>query len=704
MKEELKERHIKYFKIDGISCQDCINKISSYLWESGFSIFGIDASNHIAWCFIPEGKTPSDFIDTVRKAGYNASAYKSEEGINTNLYNLLILTIPAVYFILSMFIHHDFFHKGIVQLFMASVSLVIGLRLYLAGAISSFLTLRPNMNFLILSGSIAAYIYSVVLLIKGEEHFYFESTSLILAIVSLGHLIEAKLSKSFLPEIEKFLNIGNKNIKKYDNGKINLAPIFSLKPQDKIMVTSGDMIPVDGQIIDGKIEVNVASITGEPYPKILNTGDLVMAGSTVISGQATLIAKDNFINSAYGRILSSIISTQYIKTPVRKLVDKISYYFTYGVLFIGILTVILGFFLGLSFNESLLRGIAVIVVACPCALGIATPIVYALTVKKAIKFGIFIKSPISVEIFPKTKTFLFDKTGTLTSTEFHINKITVLGSFTEKEIVRTVYQVERYSSHPIAKAIIKEIEKKYPEITSLDDNVKIEEIPGKGIVGHTSNGTKITIFRDEMAQNFDALTLLVNINDKPAGKIEIDTPDNPELSDFFKYLKKENVEIKILSGDATQRVKLFAEKYGISEYYGEMLPYQKRKLILELKQKNKDNKIAMIGDGVNDASAMSVVDIGISFGEATELTRSVSSIIIMGSNLKKILLAWNITKYGYHILKLNLFWAFAYNVILIPLAVIGYVSPSLAALAMTFSDITLLFNSFRIVLKKWNFT
>ena len=460
-----------------------------------------------------------------------------------------------------------------------------------------------------------------------------------------------------------------------------------------VLIKTGEQVPQDCKILSGEAEVNEAIITGESVPVFKKQGDILIGGSVLANGTVkcyvTATGKDTVMNG----IVALMKQAQGQKPPMQLLADKISAVFVPMVIGIALLTVIINyFFLHVNFGDSLMRSIAVLVISCPCAMGIATPAAIAVGLGRAAKHGILYTKTDSMELFAQIKQIVFDKTGTLTSGQFKISNFK--SEIEEVDFKKLVYSLEKFSNHPIAKSITEAW--KTSEVLRWQ---KIEEIKGLGMKAIDKEGNIFWIGSTRIDDKIEDKShhLYVTKNSTLIGWIDIADEIRPEARNIINYFKAKGIKTILLSGDNYTKSKQVADELGIDEVIAEQTPQQKLDVIEAL---CKTTPTIMVGDGINDAPALAKATISVSLSAASQLAIQSASVVLMNSGLQKLPIAMQLGKHTYNTIKGNLFWAFFYNIIAIPFAAIGLFTPTVGALLMGLSDVVLAANSLRLNWKK----
>jgi Cu+-exporting ATPase len=467
-----------------------------------------------------------------------------------------------------------------------------------------------------------------------------------------------------------------------------------LKVGDLVLIKSGEHVPMDCKILWGDVNVNESIITGESIPVTKKMKDSLIGGSIIETGtvkaQITAVGEDTVLS----HILKLVQEAQSEKPPVQILADKISAIFVPTVVSIALITLLINFFfVHQSFGNSLLRSIAVLVISCPCAMGLATPAAVAVGLGRAARNGILFKNAKSLEIFKDIKQVVFDKTGTLTTGKFQI--LNFKSELHEDEFKSIVYSLEKYSNHPIAKAITENWRTK----NEIRWN-KIEELKGLGMNAIDKDGNIFVAgsFKtvEELTKD-DSHNIYITKNNSIIGWIDIADEIRPEVKSIIAVLKSKNIKTILLSGDNKIKCEQVAREISIDEFYAEQTPQQKLEKIASL---NTQAPTAMVGDGINDAPALAKATVGISLSDASHVAMQSAQVVLMNHGLKHLPLSLGLGKHTYRTIQGNLFWAFIYNIVAIPVAACGFLSPTFGALIMGLSDVVLAINSVWLNFKK----
>jgi len=703
------------WKVEGMTCSNCALTISKYLKKEGLKDVSVNLIDGDV-SFEPGENGKQEKI----KKGIEGLGYKVIDGQPTTANRQQFLKTPLQKFwfclpftlvlMLHMLPRHpDFLMNPWIQFGLCLPVFIVGMEYFGTSAVKSIRNGMPNMNVLIALGATAAFIYSLIatLMNLGEQYLYYESAATIITLVFLGYWMEdasiastQKALKSLSAEQKVMANI----IAFDDEHKEQIFSVENsqLRVGDLVLIKTGEHVPTDCKILWGECSVNESILTGESLPLEKHAKDSLIGGSIVENGtvkaQVTAVGKETILS----KIVNLAKQAQSEKPPIQQLADKISGIFVPAVLIIAALTLVANYFLfHIPFDRSLMRSIAVLVIACPCAMGLATPAAIAVGLGRAAKNGILFKDAKSLELFKNIQQIVFDKTGTLTTGQFMISDFR-FEIVNEEYFKRISYSLEKFSNHPIAKTITKQWKTCLSGRQAKDEIKwkKIEEIKGIGIKAIDNDDNNYAIGSYKIAENISSEkdhNIYLIKNNELLGWIDVKDEIRPEAKNVINYFISKGIKTYLLSGDSNAKCRQIANELGIDEFYAEQTPEQKLELISKL---NSVAPTAMIGDGINDAAALAKATIGISLSDATEIARQNSQVVLMNSGLQNLPLALGLGRHTFITIKQNLFWAFFYNIIAIPIAAIGLLTPGIAALAMGFSDVILAANSVRLRWKK----
>ncbi|MFZ7145278.1 MAG: heavy metal translocating P-type ATPase [Bacteroidota bacterium] len=703
--------------VEGMDCANCALSITRSLEKSGFNDVTVNFATGEVLFDIVEPAKVDEAVSNIKKLGYfvvkRSDLHHDDQEISLpgNSYTAtknkfliaLVFTLPLF---LHMFIHVKLLHDPYFQLICSLPVIFIGLTHFGKSAFYSVRSGVPNMDVLIVIGSTAAFAYSILGMIIHPEntanYLFFETGATIVTLVLLGNLIEQKSVKqttSALKDLSSLQPAKAKSIS-IQNGKetINEISIEEIKLNDLLLFNSGDRIAVDGQVESGSGITDESMLTGESLPVTKRVGDKMIGGTVLTEGSVRMKVERTTRDSALAKIIELVKIAQNNRPEIQKLGDKISAIFVPAVLLISVITFVVAVFIAdLPLSKALLNSIAVLVISCPCAMGLATPTAVIAGIGRAAKNGILIKGGSTLEQLAKVKTIIFDKTGTLTTGKFRIRKINSTG-MKEDEIKNILFSVESYSSHPIARSIQSELKDFSPTAIKFKN---IQEDKGIGINATTESGDLYSAGSFVMVRHFlsdDEHNIYLLKNNELIATIDIEDEIKPGIKALVSQLKEMGIKSVLLSGDKKNRCEQTAIQCGITEVHSEKLPMEKSKVISEYK---KTGPTAMFGDGINDAPSLAIANVGISISNASDVAIQSSQVILLDKNDLSILLKTiTISRLTYSTIKQNLFWAFFYNTIAIPFAAFGFLSPMIGALSMAFSDVIVIGNSLRLKTRK----
>lgn len=697
------------WKVEGMTCTNCALTINRYLEKEGMKDVKVNFIGGEVSFEMNENKTKDELSKGIADLGYKVvneqqtTNHKQKKLFSNHLQRFLFCLPFTLVLMLHMLPWHiHFLMNPWIQLAICIPVFIVGMGYFGVSAVKSLRRGIPNMNVLIAMGALAAFIYSLTGTIAdlGMDFIFYETTATIITLVFLGEWVEHKAVETTQRELKKLARhqkVMANMIAFDDKHKEVILPVENTKLHvgDLILIKTGEQVPMDCKILWGEVNVNESLLTGESKPIHKIKKDSLIGGSLVTDGtvkaQVTAIGKDTVLSN----ILTLVKQAQGEKPPLQQMADKISAIFVPAVLGIAALTFLINYFaFGISGTSSLMRSIAVLVISCPCAMGLATPAAIAVGLGRAAKNGILFRNAKSLELFKNIKTVVFDKTGTLTKGNF---KVTGFNSMilTEEKFKQVIFSLEKYSNHPLAKAITEEW-----KIIAPVQWKKIEEIKGLGMKAEDSEGNIYILgsYKIAMAHTKEAShTAYLLQNDKLAGWFDMDDEIRTEAKEVISYLHSKNIKTILLSGDSLERTKKIADALGIDKVFAEKTPEEKLLIIEKL---NNEDPVAMVGDGINDAPALAKATIGISMSEATQLAVQSAQVVLMNRGIQHLPLALGLGKHTFITIKGNLFWAFIYNIVAIPIAAVGLLQPGIAALAMGFSDVVLAINSIRLNYKK----
>lgn len=730
------------FKVEGMSCSACANRVERITKK----IDGVESANvnfateKLTVRVDAEKVRYSDIKLAVDKAGFKlikeddevkeASKKKDESKLLLNRFIFsLIFTVPLLIISMGHMVGMPLpsiinpmknpLNFALVQLVLTIPVMVAGYKFYKIGYKNLF-KLSPNMDSLIAIGTSAAVAYGLFAIYKilnGETHYamhlYFESAVVILTLITLGKYLEAVSKGKTSEAIKKLMGLAPKTATIIKNGKEVSIPIEEVIVGDIILVKPGEKLPVDGEIIEGSTSIDESMLTGESIPVEKNIGSTVIGASINKAGfikyKATKVGKD----TALAQIVKLVEEAQGTKAPIAKMADIIAAYFVPTVMALSIIAAVGWLIAGESTVFALTIFISVLVIACPCALGLATPTAIMVGTGKGAENGVLIKGGEALETTYKIDTIVFDKTGTITEGKPKVTDI-ICNGIKEEEVLVLAASAEKGSEHPLGEAIVREAEDRSLEFKSLEH---FKAVPGHGIevtiegkdillgnkklmIENNINIESLHVESDRLATE-GKTPMYIAINNKLSGIIAVADTVKENSKAAIEELKKMNVNVAMITGDNKKTAEAIAKSVGIDIVLAEVLPEDKANEVKKLQGQNR--KVAMVGDGINDAPALVQADVGIAIGSGTDVAIESADIVLMKSDLKDVVTAIRLSKATIKNIKENLFWAFGYNVLGIPVAmgvlhIFGgpLLNPMIAAAAMSFSSVSVLLNALRL--------
>ena len=723
-------------EIDGMSCASCAASIQTYLSKTdGVQNASVNFNSETASIeYSPKSISLDSIKGIIGQLGYSVIDTEDDEKKEqekqialkkqrNKIFITVVLALTVMF--ISMQGHFGFLDVISIPFTVSLIILTILTSIvvfwsgskFIKGAYNALKSGTSNMDVLIVLGVLSSYIYSLVIAanhllglnieaLSNSHEVYFETAAMIVMFIMIGNYLESTLKARTQTSIKKLKGLQAKTVIVIRDGKEINVPFEKVRLNDTVIIKSGDKIPVDGVIAEGNGVLDESAMTGESLPIEKGKGDRVLSGSILKSGFIKISAEKVGKDTMLSKIIDMVNEASNSKPQIQRLADRISAVFVPLVLIIAAVTFLVWYFLvSVPFGNALIYSVAVLIIACPCALGLASPMAVVIGVGRAAENGILFNDVEAIEKLKKVDTLCFDKTGTLTSGEMKVKEIKALNGIPENELIRYIFSVEKLSNHPIANSI---------NTFAVEKN--IDPMDASGFSNVDGKGVKAVVSNKEVLIGNTALltdnnipsviqgergSLYVGIDGELAGVIQFEDTIKPEAILAVRELQESGYELIMLSGDNEKNARKIADEVGIGNYYYDVLPDEKQKIITLLQSQGKN--VAMIGDGINDAPSLAKANVGIAIGTGTDIAIDSADVILVKGNLESIYKAIQLSGKTVRVIKQNIFWAFFYNTVAIPaaagvLAPVGIIiSPVIAAMLMAFSDVvTVVGNSMRL--------
>ena len=723
--------------IEGMTCSACSNGLEKYLnKQNGIINASVNLVMANATIDYDENILNQEKIEKyVKQAGFSSAGifkeFKIEKKSKSEKIKFVIFSILAIILMyismgqminlptIPIFDPHQNPITYVSTIFIITILFLIYGWDILKNGYKNLIHRVPNMDTLVSIGVISSFLYSLYgmyMVIKGNHEYamdlYFESSAIIIYFIKLGRYLDGMSKDKTKEAIKKLVEITPNTATIEVNGVEKTVTLDEIKKGTIIIAKPGDKIAVDGEIIEGKTHLDESFITGESKPASKKEGEKVIAGSLNYDGFIKYKAEKIGKESTVSEIVRLVLEASNTKAPIAKLADKISGYFVPIVIIIAVLTLIIYLILGYDLSIAISTFVTILVVACPCSLGLATPLAIVVSEGVCASNGILVKKSEVLENASKINTIVFDKTGTLTYGKLRISKIYNYSQQEEEKVIQLAGSIECKSAHPIGKAFVEYMEEQKIEKLKVDE---FEDVPGDGIIGKIQNrqiilgnnkivekyNIKNTHLEDEkeLAQSGNSIIYVIE-NQEIIALIGVNDIVRKNAKEVIKKLNDKHIQTIMLTGDNKQTAEKIATELGISRVISNVLPAEKADMIKQLKQEK--NYVMMCGDGINDSPALANSDIGVSVKSGTDIAMDSSDVILTKNDLNSILKLINISQKTVRNIKQNLFWAFFYNMLMIPIAIgilkpIGIsINPMFASLAMMFSSLTVILNALRL--------
>jgi Cu+-exporting ATPase len=704
-------------RVDGMDCNNCAMSIQRFLERKGLTDVLVNfQTKEVRYRANDEVLDPDGVRAGIKRLGFTVveendapghegqgHAHEHEDKARRRLIICAVLTAPLLlsHLLMTFGLNIALMHNGWVQLALAGPVYAIGGLYFGRSAFAGLRERMLNMDVLIFLGATAAFVYSLVGLYWQDPHYYFfETAATIITLVLVGNWLEARAVERTTTAIGALTDLQQNSARRITaSGTVASLPVAEVNIDDRLRVNTGDKVPVDGTIASGTVTVNEAMLTGESLPVERGVGEPLLGGSLIVSGQADFTVTAGYKDGTLAKIIELVKTAQADKPSLQRLADKVSAIFVPVVIIIAILTFVIGWSTGYATaTQALMNAIAVLLISCPCAMGLATPTAVMVGVGRLAKLGVLVRGGSTVERFAGIERIVFDKTGTLTTGELTVTDFRVADGVDEAEVKAIIHTMEQFSSHPIAASILAFLPSNAAAAAPVTD---VKETAGLGLSAADGAGNKYYLgaARNLPAgvtapENADVILLK---NDAYLASLSLSDELRKGARPLVQSLLKDQVAVTLLTGDRQAKADAVAKELGITEVYAEQLPAQKLDRIAAL---SADRPTAMVGDGINDAAALSRADLGISLGGGSAAALDAAQIVLLRDDLSLLQQGRHVAQLTLKTIRESLFWAFSYNIVAIPLAALGYLNPMWAALFMAFSDVVVIGNAIRLKSRK----
>ncbi|QLB44276.1 heavy metal translocating P-type ATPase [Mannheimia pernigra] len=706
--------------IDGMHCAACVRRVEKILLKvENVEFASVNLADHTA--FVQGNAAPQALVAAVTKIGFGAEILESEDARREKqqAQTQRILKLKLAQFITALLVGFGLvafgLYKGMIidennrllwfgWAVISLATMYFSGRDFFVGAYSALKNRSANMDVLVAISTGIAWLYSFWLMLfpQPNAHIYFEASVMIIGFINLGKYLELKTKQCSSLALEKLLDLAPKQAVIFEENIAKTIPAKGIKPAMRVQALTGDRLAVDGILASGSIWVDESMLTGEALPIEKKTGDKVRAGTLVQDGSGIYIAEQVGSQTSLARVINAVRHAQSSKPPLAQFVDKIAAVFVPVVVSIALLASLIWLLVGQDFTFVLSIFTTILIIACPCALGLAIPLSTIAGVARAAEFGVLVRNIQALQAGSEIDTLVFDKTGTLTTGQMEVTKVITFNDFDKNHLIALAKSLEQHASHPIAKAIVK-----YAKNQTTCEVSEIQVEKGLGIQGKMGEdnikiGNALFVNFWEKTTACTATLIYVAVNDEVVGRISVQDQLRPEAKSTIQQFQAEGYQCLMLTGDSQETADYFAKELSLNGVIAEVLPEQKAEKIRQLQAEGK--KVAMIGDGINDAPAIAQANVGIAMHNGSDIAVETADLSLMKSGLEPVSQIVPFSKRVLQNMKQSLIGAFFYNIVAIPVAAgvlypfTGWLlNPMIAAIAMTLSSITVVLNSQRLL-------